>query len=179
MGDKGKTNARTVLVVDDDETLLRAYSTAARRGVHVITAATREMARALAREHRPAVAIIDLQLGAESGIDTIRDVRTASPDSRIIMITGYGSIESTVAALRAGAHDVLEKPCTLAEILRRLDGGKVSERSPDAMSLERAQWEHVQRVLADCDHNKSKAARVLGIPRSRLRRLLARPAPRR
>jgi two-component system response regulator RegA len=179
MREKGNTRGRTVLVVDDDETLLRAYAGAARHGVRVITAATRDEARSLAREHLPEVAIIDLQLGAESGIDAIRDVRTANPEAHIVLISGYGSIESTVAAMRAGAHDVVEKPVTLAEILRRVGGGKIVERHADPLSLERAQWEHVQRVLADCGQNKSKAARVLGIPRSRLRRLLARPAPRR
>ena len=82
------------------------------------------------------------------------------------MLTGYGSIPVTVAAVQAGAVNVVQKPAEVAEILQAFGGPTVD--ATETPSLARTEWEHIQRVLADCDGNISSAARRLGLHRRTL-----------
>lgn len=170
-------DVRTVLVVDDDERLLAAYARSLERTYAVFLAQTSAAALDLARCHRPDVVIVDLQLGSESGIDLVRAMKAMNPAMFAVIISGYASVEIAVAAMRAGADDVLPKPCTSKEILQRVTGDRSTE-AIETPTLARAQWEHVQRVLADCGGNVSMAARRLGMYRSTLQRWLRRHAPR-
>jgi len=167
-----------VLVADDDIVLLRTLGLALRRtgNVTTVTATTRKTAMELARQHRPQLAIVDLQLGDDSGLDLVRDLRSEVPDIVLVMVTAYGSMEVAVRAIKAGANEVMGKPVTAREILARINGG-VADLMIETPSADRALWEHVHRVLADCSGNKSEAARRLRRPRSWLRRFLARVAP--
>ncbi|MDB4955786.1 MAG: hypothetical protein JWO36_3355 [Myxococcales bacterium] len=171
---------RSVLVADDDELLLRSFQRLSpSTGIIAHTATNRESALCLAREHRPQLAIVDLQLGADNGLDLLRDLRVVNPTMLLVLLTGYSSVQTAVAAMRLGAFDVVPKPCSLKEIMQRL-GGNSQGSAPvplETPSLERAVWEHVHRVLADCGGNKSEAARRLNKPRSWLRRALSRRAP--
>jgi two-component system response regulator RegA len=168
---------QTVLVVDDDERLLASFASYLGRNRVALTATTGDTACELARQHKPDLAIIDLQLRSESGIDLIRRIKEENPATVVVMISGYGSVEATVRAMRAGADDVLVKPVTWEEIVRRLEEEPDSDLSIETPTLARAQWEHVHRVLSDCDGNVSMAARRLGMDRSTLQRWLRRPAP--
>ena len=167
---------RKILIVDDDEQLRVALQRNLRRERDVWTAATSNEAIALANEHQPALALVDLQLGLENGIELVRELRAQHAELKIVVMTGFGSIDSTVAAMRAGADDVIAKPFTSAELLRRAAGAPTSTEL-DTPSLERALWEHCSRVLGACGGNKSLAAKKLRMHRSRLRRILAKGAP--
>jgi two-component system response regulator RegA len=174
----------TVLVVDDEERVLAAYRrtlTGTGRTVH--TATEPAAARAIAGEEQIDLAIIDLRLrltadGLTSGIELIQHLRSEYPQIAIALVSGYLSVTTTVAAVRAGADVVLFKPVTCEEILRHFEG-PASEPAPepveDTPTLAQAEWEHVNRVLADCKGNISMAARRLGIYRSSLQRRLRRP----
>jgi two-component system response regulator RegA len=164
-----------VLLVDDDELVERAFRRALASNVVLTTARNRATAIEAIRATPPDLAIVDLQLGRESGIDVVRDIKGESSHTRIVVISGYGSVDATVWAMRAGADDVIEKPTTFAEIVRRCDATEPSEFEP--VSLERAQWEHVRRVLNACGGNVSLTARRLGVYRTTLRRWLHKPAP--
>ncbi len=171
---------RSVLVVEDDVQLLATYQQVlARTGNFVVSgASTVEAAKAVAREHRPDAAIVDMNIAGESGIELMVALREQDPDIRLVLISGYNSIESTVAAMRAGALDVLCKPVTAAELVKRLNGEPASSvPATDTPTLDRAIWEHVQRVVQDCNGNRSEAARRLRIDRGTLQRWLSRPAP--
>ncbi len=89
-------------------------------------------------------------------------------------------MDVTVAAVRAGADIIAFKPITFREIIQRLEEGEEAEEPAldDTPSLARAEWEHIMRVLSDCDGNVSAAARRLGIYRSSLQRRLRKYAPR-
>jgi two-component system response regulator RegA len=168
---------RAVLVVDDDQTLLSAYERGLGRDFRVVTATDSVRANAAAREHHPEIAIVDLRLGTESGIELIRTLKRDHPNMFVVLVTGNGSIEVAVQAMRAGADDVVAKPVRSSEIIRRLGAGRASPEETPTPTLAMAEWEHIHRVLADCGGNVSMAARKLGIYRSSLQRRLKKQSP--
>ena len=142
-----------------------------------MTARTGQAACDIARKHAPGLAVVDLQLGKESGIDVIRRLNTVQPSTIVVMLSGYASVEATVQAMRAGVDDVLEKLVSLREILCCLEQEAGDDGAIETPTLERVQWEHVHRVLADCDGNISLAAKRLGVYRSTMQRWLRKHAP--
>lgn len=170
---------RVVLAIDDDEHVLGGYRRGFGRDRTVLATADPIAARQLARGERCDLAIVDLRLQGESGITLTRDLRRDCPDMLIALCSGYLSVEVAVAAVHAGANAVLFKPVTAREILRRIEAGAAIEPNlEDTPTLARAEWEHITRVLADCNGNVSLAARRLGIYRSSLQRRLRKFAPR-
>lgn len=172
---------RTALAVDDDTFVLDQYRIGLQRvaDVGVRTATDVKSARQYLRCDPPDLAIVDLVLPDGSGIELVAEIRVASPTATIVLVTGFGSIQTAVDAMRAGADDVLPKPIRISEILDRALGERSSSGdTPSTPTLDAALWQHIHRVLGDCDGNVSQAARRLGLHRSRLRRLLARHAPR-
>ena len=104
-------------------------------------------------------------------------LKEADPATRIVVLTGYGSIATAVEAVRRGATHYLTKPADADEILAAFDaaarGADTAAASPQPMSLDRVEWEHINRVLVECGGNISEAARVLGLHRRSLQRKLA------
>jgi two-component system response regulator RegA len=95
------------------------------------------------------------------------------------VLTGYGSIATAVEAMKLGAVHYLPKPADCDEILAALGvtAGDPTSEEPATPTLARAEWEHIQRVLADCAGNISEAARRLGIHRRSLQRKLSKYPP--
>ena len=179
MGEPVARSIRTVLAVDDDEILLAALARSLGRDRTVYTATSPRAARALAKARQPDLMIVDMRLGSASGIDLVRKLKFDAPDALVAIVSGYLSVESTVAAVRAGADVILSKPVTARDILRRVERGMPEEPDrSDTPTLAHAESEHIARVLADCHGNISEAARRLGIFRSSLQRRLRRPHPR-
>jgi len=172
--------SETILLVDDDavfrERLTRAMEA---RGLLVLTAQDRESALSAAEDAPPQLAVVDLRMPNTSGLDVVRDLVELRPDMKVIVLTGFGSIATALEALRAGAVDYLTKPADADQILAALRGEKPPEEpAPRSVpSLERVEWEHIQRVLSECEGNISQAARVLGIHRRTLQRKLANHPP--
>jgi two-component system response regulator RegA len=173
---------RNVLVVDDDETLLASWRRSIQRERTVSTTTDAETARELAQKQTFELGIIDMRLGTASGIDLIRQLKKDQPHMLIVLCSGYLSVTAAVAGVRAGADIVVFKPITFREILHQIDKHDHHESAPellhDTPTLARAEWEHIMRVLADCNGNVSMAARKLGIYRSSLQRRLRKFAPR-
>jgi two-component system response regulator RegA len=173
----GGRSIESVLIVDDDDKVLRAYKRTA-KDLTILTTTDPETAQALARSEKPDLVVVDLRLGRTSGIELIRMLRADLPEAKLVLCSGYLSVAGTVAAIRAGADMVLFKPVTLPEILKRLvDDDAEPDLDEETPTLARAEWEHIMRVLADCDGNVSMAARRLGIYRSSLQRKLRKYAP--
>lgn len=170
---------RDVLVVDDDDVILSTWRRSIQRTRTVRTAATAEAALELAREQAPDLAIIDLRLGDESGLELVQTLRRECPSTSIALYSGYLSVSTAVAGVRAGADAVVFKPITFEEILNELSGGSYDAAAlAEVPTLARAEWEHISRVLMDSKGNLSLAARRLGIYRSSLQRKLRKYAPR-
>lgn len=170
-----REGAPTMLVVDDDEKLRERLARAFReRGFEVSTAASGAEALARVREETPEYAVIDLRMPGPSGLEVMKAIRALDPATQVLILTGYGSIATAVEATRLGAKGYLPKPADADEILAAFagEGGEAAGAHIETPSLARAEWEHIQRVLADCDGNVSEAARRLGIHRRSLQRKL-------
>lgn len=166
-----------LLLVDDDEAFLRVLGRALeRRGFEVISATTAAAAQDLAVRHQPAWAVVDLKLEQESGLDVIDALQQAVPGIVIVVLTGYASIATAVAAVKRGAANYLAKPARADDIVRALRGEERVPESPEdysPMSVDRLEWEHIQKVLAENAGNISATARSLGMYRRTLQRKLA------
>jgi len=173
--------APTMLIVDDDATLLERLARAFReRGFEVTTVSRGSEALAHVREDTPEYAVLDLRMPDQNGLEVLQAIRALDPATRVLVLTGYGSIATAVDAMRLGAVGYLPKPADADEILAAFSG-QGGDKAPGAIetpSLARTEWEHIQRVLADCGGNVSEAARRLGIHRRSLqRKLLKFPPP--
>lgn len=173
--------APSVLVVDDDDVFRSRLGRAfADRGFDVRTAPSAEEAVALARADSPEFAVVDLRMPGASGLDLVRDLHTIDPSTVVVMLTGYGSIATAVEAIRRGAIHYLSKPVDIDQILAAFEGKIASaDGGAEVPSLARIEWEHIQRVLLDCEGNISRAARLLGLHRRSLQRKLGKEPVRR
>ena len=179
--DGGPPDAPTLLLVDDDAALRGALGAAlARRGYAVTTAADAVEAEAIARRQVFEYALVDVRMPGPSGVELVATLRAIDEGTRVVVFTGYGTIANAVAAMRAGAADYLVKPVDAGECERALSGRKSFDAGlDDVPSLDRVEWEYLQRVMADCGGNVSEAARRLGMHRRSLQRKLAKfPVPR-
>ena len=118
--------------------------------------------------------ILDLNLGNYSVLSGLEQLRIRWPLARIVVLTGYASIASTVSAVKKGADDYLTKPLNFELLLKTLQGGTVEEEKTEHSVISSAQleWEHIQRVLMEHDGNVSATARALNMHRRTLQRKL-------
>ncbi|MGE0448088.1 MAG: response regulator transcription factor [Vicinamibacterales bacterium] len=178
---ESSADPRTLLVVDDDEAFrVRVVRALNARGLAATGACDYEAALALARVETPEWALIDLKLPGRSGLEVVRDLKALDQSTLLVVLTGYGSIATAVQSVKLGAQDYLTKPVDADQILAafRALAGVDEPPSPAAQPLARVEWEHIQRVLVDCDGNVSQAARLLGIHRRSLQRKLSKyPVP--
>ena len=179
-----ESEKQAVLIVDDDEvfrtTLGRAFR---RRNWDAYEAGEAATALQMARDGGPDLAIVDLRLANESGLDVVRALRGLDGTMVILMLTGYSSIATALEAVRCGADHYLSKPADADQILAAYEAAGASQQAamppPLAVpSLARVEWEHIQRVLTDCGGNVSLAARLLGMHRRSLQRKLLKYPPR-
>jgi two-component system response regulator RegA len=167
-----------VLAVDDDEVILSGYRAGFGRQSQVFTASTSADALAIAGNETPELVLVDLRIGNEWGIPLIRRLRMKLPDATIALVSGFTSVATSIAALRAGADHVIPKPTSAAGILRELsDEPDEATGAAEVASLARVEWEHIMRVMAECDGNVSHAARKLKIHRQSLQRKLRKRPP--
>jgi two-component system, response regulator RegA len=176
-------SGQSVLVVDDDDLLRQQLARAfERRGLEVRVAAGFNEARALIEAESPELAVVDLKMPDGSGLRLVELIHHVDPATKVVVLTGYGSIATAIDAVRLGATYFLQKPADADEILNAFTRGEapaqVPEEVPKAPSLARAEWEHINRVLFDCSGNVSEAARRLGLHRRSLQRKLQKFPPR-
>ena len=171
---------RTLLLVDDDEVFLKRLGKAMeKRGFLVELAETVAAGKKIAEDRPPAYAVIDLRLEDGNGLDVVETLRERRPDSRIVVLTGYGAIATAVAAVKIGATDYLSKPADATDVTNALLARRTELPPPpdNPMSADRVRWEHIQRVYEMCDRNVSETARRLSMHRRTLQRILAKRGP--
>lgn len=165
-----------LLLVDDDETFTRVMARAmSRRGLRVSIANSADEGLALAKDDLPDYAVLDLKMEGDSGLVLLPKLLELDTEMKVLILTGYSSITTAVEAIKRGACNYLCKPADADDVLVALlsDHGDLATLVPEnPMSVDRLQWEHIQRILADHDGNISATARALGMHRRTLQRKL-------
>ncbi len=177
----GQGSPVRVLLVDDDAPLRRNLVRALEReGFSVATAASLKEAYDVAAEVVPDCAVLDLNLEDGHGLELLDTLKELRPGCRIVVLTGYDSIASSVVALKSGVAHYLAKPIAPEAVVAALRGELEEPTTPadQPMSADRVRWEHIQRVFEQCNRNVSETARRLGMHRRTLQRILAKRAPR-
>jgi two-component system response regulator RegA len=166
----------TLLLVDDDEDFLQVLASAMRkRGFSVMLANSAEAAFDLAKNEAPEFAVVDLKMSGNSGLVLVRQLASLNAGTKIIVLTGYASIATAIEAIKLGATHYLAKPVDADEIVAafaKQSGNAEIELSNNPLSVDRLEWEHIQRVLAENDGNISATARSLNMHRRTLQRKL-------
>ena len=134
-------------------------------------------ALALAREIVPSRVVLDLNLNGSSGLALIPELLAINAACRIVVLTGYASIATAVDAIKLGAVQYLAKPVEIEAILAAFEDDEGPDfdlpASDEPLSVDRLEWEHIQRVLNENDGNISATARALKMHRRTLQRKLS------
>ena len=172
---------KSLLIVDDDKPFCQRLARAMESRGFVVTAVS-SVAEGLAAiaTQPPAYAVIDMRLADGNGLDVISDLKARRPDTRAVILTGYGNIVTAVTAVKLGAFDYLAKPADADEIYNALMATQHDKAAlpENPMSADRVRWEHIQRIYELCGRNVSETARRLNMHRRTLQRILAKRAPR-
>ncbi len=170
-----------ILIVDDDPTYCAALARAFEaRDFHVLCANDGATAIRLSETMAPEYAVVDLRLPDMSGLKVVQRLKDADAQTSVVVLTGYGSIATAVAAVKLGATSYVTKPSTVDEILRAFthDGANANlEAQAQPLSVDRVEWEHIHGVLTKHDGNISATARALNMHRRTLQRKLFKHAP--
>jgi two-component system response regulator RegA len=166
----------SLLLVDDDATFRTVLSRALdKRGFAVTSADSVEQALPLAVANPPEYAVLDLKMSGASGLVLVQKLHELDAATRIVVLTGYASIATAVEAIKLGATQYLSKPANADEIVAAF-GHNASVDVPleaHPATVERLEWEHIQRVLRENGDNISATARELNMHRRTLQRKLA------
>jgi two-component system response regulator RegA len=166
-----------ILIVDDDEPFRLALRNAfLRRGYDVSLADSPAEAETVLADGIPQYAVVDLRMSGGSGLDVVRALRALPQPPQVVVLTGYGTIGTAVEAIRLGAVNYLNKPADAEEIEAALQG-KRPPPMEEVPSLDRQEWEYLNRILAGCNGNISEAARRLKMHRRTLQRKLQKHPP--
>ena len=171
----------SLLLVDDDADFCAVMARAlTRRDYDVRVANNVAQALELARSDPPEYAVIDLNMPGASGLALIPELRALDANTQIVVLTGYASVATAVEAIKLGAIHYVSKPADVNEVIAAFDRKTGDVNVPvDALppTVERLEWEHIQKVLRDNDGNISETARQLRMHRRTLQRKLGkRPA---
>lgn len=170
------TDGPDLLLVDDDPTFCTVLGEALEKRGFAVRIAKDVYSALQAAEHRiPQYAVVDLQMPGPSGLELVAKLRSWNQNIKLVVLTGFASIATAVEAIKLGATHYLTKPADADEIVTAFYRGQGDPDMPVAsapVSVKRLEWEHIQRVLSDCDGNISAAARRLGMHRRTLQRKL-------
>jgi len=171
----------SLLLVDDDTTFCMVMAKALkRRGFDVTVAHDVASALEIAQTDPPEYALVDLKMPGDSGLTLVRQLNAIEPTTRIVMLTGYAGIATAVEAIKLGAIHYLAKPVDADEVVSafgKSEGDPNINVAANPLSINRLEWEHLQRVLNEYDGNVSATARALNMHRRTLQRKLAKSPP--
>ncbi len=172
----------TLLLADDDRTFCQVMSKALEhRGFAVDTAHDGATALKMIDESAPEYALIDLRLPDMSGLKLVERLKAADEHTIIVVLTGYGSIATAIESIKLGATQYLTKPTNADEVKQAFNCKRPNLDAAPAekpLSVDRLEWEHIQRVLSEQGDNISATARALNMHRRTLQRKLGKYPPR-
>ena len=153
VGGSRESGAMPTLLVIDDESSIRISIKAVfnRSEVTVLGAETAEEGIRLAAEHSPAVILLDIKLGAASGLEVFYELRRVVPRCLIVFITGFGTAETAIEAMKLGAYDYLTKPLDATQLRRVVE-----------QALAISQLVSVPTIIDEGDRPEDKPDRLVG-----------------
>ena len=172
---------KKLLIVDDDlpfrERLSRSME---KKGFDVESSPGFHVSLDMVSKSSYDFAVVDMRLEDGSGLELVKQIQKISPNTKSLLLTGYGNIATAVAAIKSGAIDYLPKPAEIDQIYDALTNSKETLPPPpeNPMTADRIRWEHIQRVFIQCNRNVSETARRLRMHRRTLQRILNKHAPR-
>lgn len=166
-----------ILLIDDDTVFVQSLARSLqRKGLHALTAVDARQALSIVANEKVERVVLDLNLNGESGLQVLQKLLQAQPGLRIIMLTAYASVATAVDAIKRGAINYLCKPVTANELLAAFSEEEsqptTAPEALEAVSLDRLEWEHIQRLLVEHQGNISATARALNMHRRTLQRKL-------
>jgi two-component system response regulator RegA len=167
---------KTILIVEDDEALATSLGRSfERRDYEVRIAGNVKEAIETLKKFHPCYAVVDLKMPGESGLELIKHLHEFDSTIKIVMLTGYASITTTIEAIKSGACYYLAKPANADMIISAFNGETSVTQKPlndKKTSIKNLEWEHIHQVLLETSFNISQAARTLGMHRRTLARKL-------
>lgn len=171
----GSASSR-LLLVDDDAVFVEVLARAlGKRGFQVDTAREFQIALTVIEQRLHDFAVVDLKMPGGSGLALVERLKQRNPGMRIVVLTGFASVATAVEAIKLGAIHYLPKPADADEIVAAFgrDQGDTGARvSSQPLSIERLEWEHIQKILSENASNVSATARALNMHRRTLQRKL-------
>jgi two-component system response regulator RegA len=165
------------LIVDDDKVFCEVVTLALKkRGFSVSIASNAKEAIKIAKDRFPDFALVDLKMPGDTGLVLIRNLKSISALTRVVLLTGYASISTAIEAIRAGACHYLVKPADIDEIIsafNKTEGDIDVPISQNPMTVNRLEWEYIQKVLSENSGNISATAKALNMHRRTLQRKLS------
>jgi len=170
------TTTRSLLIVEDDQSFAKALKRSfERRSYTVRVAGSVEEVTDLLRQLSPVFAVVDLKLSDGSGLECVKALHARDPKMRIVVLTGFASIATAVAAIKLGACHYLAKPSNTDDIENAFDqddGDPAIPLTARSTSIKNLEWERIHETLVDTGFNISETARRLGMHRRTLARKL-------
>jgi DNA-binding NtrC family response regulator len=133
-----------VLLVDDEEDFLKTLAERLEtRGLKVTTASSGESALAHVEGQEYDLIVLDLAMPGLDGLETLKRIKARQPDAEIIMLSGQGSIKTSIEAMKLGACDFLQKPVDIAALLEKISEAKEKRM----LMLESKSIKEIERIL--------------------------------
>jgi two-component system, response regulator RegA len=171
-----KNYERQLLVIDDDENYRDVLARSLiRKGFIVNTAGTVKESLDICKIQDPEYILLDLNLAGQSGLNLIKPLLDIVPGARIVVLTGYASIQTAVGALKLGAYQYLPKPTSITEIVKTLLNDEIeipTLENQSRLTVQDLEWEYIQMVLEEHHGNIAATARALKMHRRTLQRKL-------
>ena len=170
------TTIHEILLVDDDAIFRGVLADSLKeRNIIVYEAENFSSAINVSKKKLINYAIVDLKMPGDSGLVLIKELRALNSKMNIVMLTGFASIATAVEAVKLGANQYLAKPVNAEEILeafRKLDGNEDHDIHSTPLTVDKLEWEHINRILNENSGNISATARALNMHRRTLQRKL-------
>jgi two-component system response regulator RegA len=172
------TTIHEILLVDDDA-IFRGVLADSLKERNIIVYEAENLSSAINASKKKLInyAIVDLKMPGDSGLVLIKELRALNSEMNIVMLTGFASIATAVEAVKLGANQYLAKPVNAEEILEafnKLDGNEALDIHASPLTVDKLEWEHINRILNENKGNISATARALNMHRRKLQRKLQR-----
>ena len=172
------TTIHEILLVDDDA-IFRGVLADSLKERNIIVYEAENLSSAINASKKKLInyAIVDLKMPGDSGLVLIKELRALNSKMNIVMLTGFASIATAVEAVKLGANQYLAKPVNAEEILEafnKLDGNEALDIHASPLTVDKLEWEHINRILNENKGNISATARALNMHRRTLQRKLQR-----